>query len=241
MMMNRPFLCKPCGKDYLWGGRRLQDEMGKDRELSPLAESWECSTHPDGLSLVADGEYAGVPLPELLRMHPEYLGSRVRRERSRDMGQLPVLVKFIDAKKDLSVQVHPTDDYAEKFENGQVGKSELWYILDAAKDAHIIYRLRHGIRKEMFRKALQDGTVEKYLQKVPVKKDQVLFVEAGAIHAIGAGCLIAEIQENSNLTYRLYDYDRIDKDGKKRPLKIEKGLDVANLEGRKNRDNLSGC
>ena len=105
--------------------------MGKDRELSPLAESWECSTHPDGLSLVADGEYAGVPLPELLRMHPEYLGSRVRRERSRDVGQLPVLVKFIDAKKDLSVQVHPTDDYAEKFENGQAGKSELWYILDA--------------------------------------------------------------------------------------------------------------
>ena len=231
MMMNRPFLCKPCGKAYLWGGRRLQDEMGKDRELSPLAESWECSTHPDGPSLVADGEYAGVPLPELLRMHPEYLGSRVRRERSRDVGQLPVLVKFIDAKKDLSVQVHPTDDYAEKFENGQAGKSELWYILDAAKDAHIIYGLRHGIRREVLRKALQDGTVEKYLQKVPVKKDQVFFVESGTIHAIGAACLIAEIQENSNLTYRLYDYERIDKYGKKRPLQIEKGLDVANLEG----------
>lgn len=228
--MNKPFLCKPYGKDYLWGGRRLQEEMGKETELSPLAESWECSTHPDGPSMAADGIYAGMELTEILTLHPEYLGSHVRKTGDEGVGQLPVLVKFIDAKQDLSVQVHPTDDYAREFENGQSGKSELWYILDAAKDAKIVYGLRHSTEKDMLRKAVQDGTVEKYLQKVPVEKDQVFFVEAGTIHAVGAGCLIAEIQENSNLTYRLYDYDRVDKNGEKRPLHIEKGLEAASLK-----------
>lgn len=228
--MNKPFLCKPYGKDYLWGGRRLQEEMGKETELSPLAESWECSTHPDGPSMAADGIYAGMELTEILTLHPEYLGSHVRKTGDEGVGQLPVLVKFIDAKQDLSVQVHPTDDYAREFENGQSGKSELWYILDAAKDAKIVYGLRYSTEKDTLREAIQDGTLEKYLQKVPVEKDQVFFVEAGTIHAVGAGCLIAEIQENSNLTYRLYDYDRVDKSGEKRPLHIEKGLETASLK-----------
>lgn len=227
---NRPFLCKPYGKDYLWGGRHLQEEMGKETELSPLAESWECSTHPDGPSMAADGEFAGMELPEILKLHPEYLGSRVRRTDSEDVGQLPILVKFIDSKQDLSVQVHPTDAYAREFENGQSGKSELWYILDAAKDATIVYGLHCSTERDVLRKAAQNGTLERYLQKLPVKKNQVYFVEAGTIHAVGAGCMIAEIQENSNLTYRLYDYDRIDKNGEKRPLHIEKGLDVASLK-----------
>lgn len=229
-MQNKPFICRPCGKDYLWGGSRLQDEMGKMPEFSPLAESWECSTHPDGPSMAADGDYAGMELSEILRLHPEYLGNRLRRMGSVDVGQLPVLVKFIDAKKDLSVQVHPTDAYAREFENGQSGKSELWYILDASKGATIVYGLRQSMTKEELWQAALHGTLEKYLQKVSVKKDQVFFVEAGTIHAVGAGCLIAEIQESSNLTYRLYDYDRIDKDGEKRPLHIEKALEVADLE-----------
>lgn len=225
--MNRPFICKPVGKDYIWGGRRLQDDWEKEGTFSHLAESWECSTHPDGLSVAADGEFAGMELREILKRHPEYLGSHVRG--SEEDGQIPVIVKFIDAKQNLSVQVHPTDEYAGKFENGQRGKTELWYVVEAAEDAHIIYGLKHETDKETLREAAGKGNLEKYLRKIPVKKNQVFFVEAGTIHAIGAGCMIAEIQENSSLTYRLYDYDRTDKKGEKRQLHIEKALDAAIL------------
>lgn len=227
--MNKPFICKPYGKDYLWGGERLREEFAKEDMLSPLAESWECSTHPDGPSGAASGEHAGMELRDILEQHPEYLGSHAGKTGCREPGQLPVLVKFIDARQALSVQVHPTDDYANKYENGQSGKSELWYILDAAEDAAVVYGLSRSVGKDRLRQAAEEGTLRKYLQKVPVKRDQVFFVEAGTIHAIGAGCLIAEIQESSNLTYRLYDYDRVDKSGQKRPLHIEKALDAANL------------
>ncbi len=226
---NRPFLCKPCGKDYLWGGRRLRDDLEKEMGVEYLAESWECSTHPDGPTEVADGEYRGMELTEVLRLHPEYQGSHVRSLKGAWEGQIPVLVKFIDAKQDLSVQVHPTDDYADRHENGQQGKTELWYIMDAAKDAGIVCGLKRKADKEQLCRAALSGDLEKYLRRIPVEKDQVFFVEAGTIHAVGAGCLIAEIQENSNLTYRLYDYDRVDKDGKKRELHLEKALEAADL------------
>lgn len=222
--MNKPFLLKPSAKDYLWGGNRLNDEFAKEIELSPLAETWECSTHPDGPSVVANGEYEGKTLTEVLKDHPEFLGTHIKTK-----GELPILIKFIDAKNDLSVQVHPTDEYAKEYENGQLGKTEMWYVLDASKDASLVYGLSHTTDKEVIKEAIENGTVEKYLQKVPVKKDDVFFIEAGTIHAIGAGALIAEIQENSNLTYRMYDYNRVGKDGKKRELHIEKALDVANL------------
>ena len=224
--MNKPFLLKPSAKDYLWGGNRLNDEFAKEIELSPLAETWECSTHPDGPSFVVTGEYEGNTLTEVLRNHPEFLGTHPKTK-----GELPILIKFIDAKNDLSVQVHPTDDYANEYENGQLGKTEMWYVLDASKDASLVYGLSQTTDKEVIKEAIEQGTVEKYLQKVPVKKDDVFFIEAGTIHAIGAGALIAEIQENSNLTYRMYDYNRVGKDGKKRELHIEKALDVANLNG----------
>jgi len=224
--LNKPFLLKPSAKDYLWGGNRLNDEFAKEIELAPLAETWECSTHPDGPSFVATGEYKGKTLTEVLKNHPEFLGSHPKTK-----GELPILIKFIDAKNDLSVQVHPTDEYANEHENGQLGKTEMWYVLDADKDASLVYGLSHSTDKEVIKEAIESGTVEKYLQKVPVKKDDVFFIEAGTIHAIGAGALIAEIQENSNLTYRMYDYNRVGKDGKKRELHIEKALDVANLNG----------
>ena len=226
--MNRPFICKPVGKDYIWGGRRLRDDWEKEGEFSHLAESWECSTHPDGLSAAASGEFAEMELREILRLHPEYLGSHVR-DRIGD-GQIPIIVKFIDAKQDLSVQVHPTDKFARKFENGQQGKTELWYVVDAAKDAHVVYGLKHRVDRETLREAAERGDPVKYLRRIPVKKNQVFFVEAGTIHAVGAGCLIAEIQENSNLTYRLYDYGRRDNKGEKRQLHIEKALDAATLD-----------
>ena len=222
--MNKPFLLRPSGKDYLWGGRRLNDEFEKGIEMSPLAETWECSTHPDGPSYVSGGSFDGKTLADVIRAHPEYLGSRHAGE-----AELPILIKFIDAKKDLSVQVHPTDAYAREHENGQRGKTEMWYVLDAGKDASLIYGLRYSASQQQMRQMIREGSVTKILQKVPVKKDDLFFIEAGTIHAIGAGTLVAEIQENSNLTYRLYDYDRVGKDGKKRQLHVDKALQVANL------------
>lgn len=221
---TEPFLLKPAAKDYLWGGNRLNDDFSKGIDMSPLAETWECSTHPAGVSKVISGEFEGKLLTEVLADHPELLGTHPGREK-----ELPILIKFIDAKKDLSVQVHPSDEYARKFENGQLGKTEMWYVLDASKEASLVYGFRTDVDKGTVRNSIEDGTIEKYLQKVPVKKDDVFFIESGTVHAVGAGSLIAEIQENSNLTYRMYDYNRIDKSGNKRQLHVEKALDVANL------------
>lgn len=206
-------------------GLSAADEFEKNIDLTPLAETWECSTHPDGPSYVVGGAFDGQELAEVLRAHPEYLGERHKGENA-----LPILIKFIDAKKDLSVQVHPTDVYAQEHENGQLGKTEMWYVLDAGREARLVYGLKQNCTKAEMRRAIADGTVMKYLQKVPIHKDDLFFIQAGTVHAIGAGALVAEIQENSNLTYRLYDYDRVGKDGKKRELHIDKALDVANLK-----------
>ena len=220
-----PFLLHPASKDYLWGGTRLNDDFAKHIASDVVAETWECSTHPDGVSVAASGEWIGMPLDNILRAHPEYLG-----EHARGATELPVLVKLIDAKRDLSVQVHPDDAYARANENGENGKTEMWYVMDADPDSRIAYGLHHTIGREQFLQAVENGTVEKYLQMVPVRKNDLFFIQPGTVHAIGAGCLIAEIQQSSNLTYRLYDYGRTDRNGKQRPLHLEKGLAVANLE-----------
>lgn len=223
--MTKPFLLKPSGKDYLWGGRRLNDEFEKGIELSPLAETWECSTHPDGPSYVVSGEFMGLELAEVIRRHPEFLGRR-----HAGLKELPILIKFIDARQDLSVQVHPDDAYAKEHENGQRGKTEMWYVLDAKKDTKLVYGFRKDTDQQAVREAIEDGSLMKLLQQVPVKKDDLFFIEAGTVHAIGAGALVAEIQENSNLTYRLYDYNRVGKDGRKRELHVEKAMQVADLK-----------
>ena len=168
---NAPLLLRPSGKDYLWGGNRLNDEFEKQIKLSPLAETWECSTHPDGPSYIVGGEYDGMGLAEVLRQHPEYLGERHKGETA-----LPILIKFIDAKQDLSVQVHPTDEYAKEHENGQLGKTEMWYVLDAGREASLVYGLNHRCTKEEIRQAIEEGSVMQYLQKVPIHKDDVFFI-----------------------------------------------------------------
>lgn len=212
----------PAGKDYLWGGTRLRDEYGKKIDLTPLAETWECSVHPDGPSTVENGEFKGRNLAEVLEEHPEYLGSKIQD------GKLPVLVKFIDAKQNLSVQVHPDDEYARKYEH-QNGKTEMWYVIDADEGAELIYGFQHRVTPEILRKAVAAGTLDKHLQKVEVHKGDVFYVPAGTVHGIGAGILIAEIQESSNVTYRVYDYDRIDKNGKKRELHFDKAVQVMDM------------
>ena len=208
----------PVLKDYLWGGDKLKGMFGRDNGGKKISESWEVSVHPDGESGCEGGTLSGYLAANPKAVDPE--GS-----------PLPVLIKYIDAAQNLSVQVHPDDDYAREHENGSLGKTEMWYVMDATKDARLIYGFYHDIDKETLRQSLEQGTVEKYLQKVPVKKDDVFYIEAGTVHAIGAGALIAEVQESSNLTYRMYDYNRVDKYGRHRELHIEKALEVANLHG----------
>lgn len=221
--LNSPFLLKPAVKDYIWGGSRLNDDFNLGYDITPFAEAWVCSVHPDGESIASDYDKS---LSELLKEHPDWLGSHAAQVNN---GELPILIKLIDANKDLSVQVHPDDDYARKYENGSLGKSEMWYVLDARGKASLVYGFKRDISEQQVRKAITNGTIEKYLNYVPVKKNDLFFIEAGTVHAIGAGCLIAEVQESSNLTYRLYDYNRTDKNGNLRELHIDKAIEVANL------------
>lgn len=214
---------KPEGKDYLWGGIRLREEYGKDIPLTPLAETWECSVHPDGKSVIVNGANVGKTLADVLTEHPEYMGSKIPQN-----GEFPILVKFIDAKQDLSVQVHPDDAYARRYEH-QNGKTEMWYVLDATEDASLIYGFEHPVTEEILRQAVETETLGKHLHKVKVRKGDLYYVPAGTVHGIGAGTLVAEIQESSNVTYRVYDYDRVDKDGNKRELHFDKAIKVMDM------------
>ena len=217
--MNIPFLLEPAAKDYLWGGSRLNEDFGKNIDLSPLAETWECSTHPDGESRVN-----GEPLSRVLTRHPEWLGAHPLKT-SGGRPELPILIKLIDARQDLSVQVHPDDAYALEHE-GSLGKTEMWYVLAAQPGAKLVYGFDQDVSERQVRRAIKNGKLDMLLNHVAVEKDDLFYIEAGTVHALGAGCLIAEIQESSNLTYRLYDYDRVGRDGKKRELHIDKAMQV---------------
>ncbi len=222
--LHLPFLLRPAAKDYLWGGSRLNDDFGKNIDCSPLAETWECSTHPDGFSVVASGADMGKTLTEVLFLHPEYLGTHPLQT-MKGKTELPILIKLIDAKQNLSVQVHPDDEYALRHENS-LGKTEMWYVLSARKDAELVYGFNQDMSAERVQQALTEGTIENYLNHVPVYKDDLFYIEAGTVHGIGKGVIVVEIQESSNLTYRLYDYGRIDKNGKPRELHVEKAMQV---------------
>lgn len=217
------FALEPAIKDYIWGGTRLKTEYGKKTELDIVAESWECSTHPDGHSCIASGPWKGKTLAQFLEAHPEAKGTHGQRYQS-----LPILVKLIDAKEDLSVQVHPDDAYALAHE-GQLGKTELWYILKADPGASLVYGFAHDVTPELVRESARDGTILEHLQRVPVHGGDVFLIEPGTVHAIGNGIFLAEIQGNSNVTYRIYDYGRRDRDGKLRELHLGKALAVMNF------------
>ncbi|MBQ3035296.1 MAG: class I mannose-6-phosphate isomerase [Lachnospiraceae bacterium] len=224
----QPFLLKPACKDYLWGGKRLEKEFGKNYGISPLAETWECSVHPDGVSIIDSGVLKELPLDVAIKKYPSMLGTHPRAICGE--GELPVLIKLIDAGQAASVQVHPDDEYARIYENGENGKTEMWYILDAAKEARLVYGFQQRMDRETIKKAVNEDCIEKYLQKVPVQKDDVFYIAPGQVHAIGEGILLAEIQQNSNITYRLYDYKREDQNGNLRELHLDKALEVANLQ-----------
>lgn len=212
---------RPACKDYLWGGNRLIREFGKSFAGERLAETWELSCHPDGMSIIENGEYSGCMLDEYILME----GKKTTGTKSRKYEQFPILIKFIDAADDLSIQVHPDDDFARRNE-GQYGKTEMWYIVDCEEGASLYYGFSREVSKEEFAERIKNKTLLEVLNKVEVQKGDVLFIEPGTIHAIGRGNLIAEIQQNSNVTYRVYDYGRKGADGKERDLHIEKALQV---------------
>lgn len=213
----------PC-KDYLWGGTRLRDEYGKKSDKEKIAESWELSCHKDGQSVVANGEYAGMTLSEYI----EKEGKSILGKNCDKFEYFPILIKLIDAKDNLSVQVHPENDYAMRVE-GEYGKTEMWYIVDCEEGAELLYGFKHEISREEFADRIKNNTLLEVTNNVPVHKGDVFFIEAGTLHAIGKGILIAEIQQNSNTTYRIYDYGRVGADGKPRELHVEKACEVTKL------------
>lgn len=205
---------KPACKDYPWGGRRLIEDFGVDSDKKILAEAWVLSCHPDGSSTLENGE----TLADYINRHgKKILGTNCER-----FNDFPILIKFIDAKENLSVQVHPPDDYALTHE-GQLGKCEMWYILDADKNSVLYCGFKKKISRDEFTARIDDNSLVEVLNAVPARRGEVIFIPAGTIHAIGKGVLLAEIQQNSNVSYRIYDY------GRNRPLHIAKALDVTNL------------
>ncbi|HBI51578.1 MAG TPA: mannose-6-phosphate isomerase [Ruminococcaceae bacterium] len=216
-------LIAPC-KDYIWGGTRLRDEYGKKSDADKVAESWELSCHKDGKSVIENGEYAGRTLDEYI----EKEGKKVLGKNCERFEYFPILIKLIDAKDNLSVQVHPDNEYALRVE-GEYGKTEMWYIVDCEEGAELLYGFKHEISREEFADRIKNNTLLEVTNNVPVHKGDVFFIESGTLHAIGKGILIAEIQQNSNTTYRIYDYGRVGNDGKPRELHIAKACEVTKL------------
>ena len=213
----------PC-KDYLWGGTRLRDEYGKKSDKEKLAESWELSCHKDGQSVIANGEFEGKTLTEYI----DKCGKGILGKKCERFEYFPILIKLIDAKDNLSVQVHPDNEYAMRVE-GEYGKTEMWYIVDREEGAELLYGFKKEISREEFAERIKNNTLLEVTNNVPVHKGDVFFIDAGTLHAIGKGILIAEIQQNSNTTYRIYDYGRVGADGKPRELHIEKACEVTQL------------
>lgn len=205
----------PVLKDYIWGGYRLKETFGRDNGEKPVAESWEVSVHPDGVS-----GYEGGTLLTYLSANPQAVDKRG--------GKFPVLIKYIDAKQNLSVQVHPNDDYARRVE-GDNGKTEMWYVVDADEGAGIYCGFKRSVTKSEFLEKVSAGRVEELLNFIPVRKGDCFLIEAGTVHAIGAGCLICEVQQSSNVTYRVYDYNRKDAAGNARELHLDKAAEVINF------------
>ncbi len=231
-----PFVkLEPSYKDYLWGGNRLREQFGKKCEYDIIAESWELSAHPDGQSVVASGKYDGMLFGEFLKkIGRESLGWKFQSFRS-----FPLLIKLIDARDDLSVQVHPGDEYALEYED-EYGKSEMWYVIDCTDDSYIYCGFKQDVTLEEVRAHIADDTLLELLNKIKVEKGKSYFIPAGTIHAIGKGNLICEVQQNSNSTYRLHDYNRRDKYGNLRRLDIEKALNVMDLHKYEGTD-ISEC
>ncbi|MFW6029589.1 MAG: type I phosphomannose isomerase catalytic subunit, partial [Halanaerobiales bacterium] len=217
----------PIYKEKIWGGKNIQTFFHRTLTKNNIGESWEVAAHKNGESKISNGRYQGSGLKSLFKKYPkELLGQNFE---DTDSDRFPLLVKILDANDKLSVQVHPDNQYAKKIEN-ELGKTEMWYILDAKENAKLVYGVKDDTDKNSFAKAINEGNLENYLNEIVVSKGDVIFIPAGTVHAIEEGILLAEIQQNSDTTYRVYDWNRTDKDGQSRQLHVDKALDVINFD-----------
>lgn len=219
-MMQEPMFLKPVFQEKIWGGSRLKSVFGFDIPNDKIGEDWAISAHPHGVSVVENGEFKGQKLDDLWKEHKELFGHPTE-------PVFPLLIKILDAEDELSVQVHPDDAYGMKHE-GELGKTECWYIIDAEPGAEIIYG-HHAKTREELAEMIKEGRWDDLLKKVPVKKGDFFYVPSGTIHAIGKGIMILETQQSSDTTYRVYDYDRKDASGQKRELHIQQSIDVTTV------------
>ena len=219
-----PIKLAPYVSETIWGGRKLIEEYGVITEKANAAEGWMLSCHEAGASTVVNGEFCGKSLADVVKEHPALCGKNAE-----NFSDFPILIKFIDAMDNLSVQVHPTDEYCKKTGRGQ-SKTECWYIIDCDEDASLILGFKDKISPEDFKNAIENNTLTDYVCNVPVKKGDFFFIESGTLHAICKGILLAEVQESSNTTYRIYDYGRVENDGKPRELHVSDAVEVTKLE-----------
>ncbi len=218
-----PILFNPILKDRIWGGTKLESVLGKDIHSSEVGESWEISGVPNDISVVANGEYKSMELDKLITAYPEeVLGNSIIE---RFGLHFPLLFKFLDAKEDLSIQLHPNDDLAKERHNS-CGKTEMWYVMQADPGARVVVDFKEGVTQESYLEHLKLSTLPSILKEIPVKKGDVFFIDAGTVHAIGKGVLLAEIQQTSDITYRVYDWDRRDANGNSRELHVDLALDA---------------
>jgi mannose-6-phosphate isomerase len=213
-----PITFLPAFKDYPWGGRNLATLFGRELPDGIVAESWEVAAHPNGASIIANGALAGKSLADVHDLWGVKLAGS-HNQAATEQGRFPLLIKLLDANEWLSVQVHPSDPYAREHE-GDLGKTEMWVVLHAKEDAELILGFKAGIAAEKFANALQEGKADDWLHRLPVQAGDVIYVPAGSIHALGPGIVVAEIQQNSDTTYRIYDW------GRDRPVHIDKALEV---------------
>jgi len=224
-----PLTFTPVLRDYIWGGRNLETLYGRQLPPGPTAESWEISGHPTAPTCVDAGRWRGQSLPEVLHaLGVDLAGRRATWALAR--GKFPLLVKLLDAQARLSVQVHPSDAYALAHAGGELGKTEMWYILHARPGAQLILGLRPGVTPQSFRQALADNRLETCLHYLPVQAGNAVFVAAGTLHAILEGIVAVEVQQNSDTTYRVYDWGRLGQDGQPRPLHVKHALDVIDFK-----------
>jgi len=223
----QPIIFTPDMKERVWGGQKLRTVFGKDIPYEHTGESWEIACHDNGQSVAANGPFEGKTLRDILiEDGPSVIGKTFAQG-----DKFPLLIKLIDAKDDLSVQVHPDDAYAAVNENGELGKSEAWVVLEADPGASLVIGLKEGTTKASFKEALEAGKLETVLNQLEVKPGDVIDIPAGLLHAIGTGILLAEVQQNSDTTYRVYDWNRVGLDGKSRELHVDKSLETIDFEG----------
>ena len=222
-----PLQFQPILKDRIWGGTKLKTYLNKPITSEITGESWEISTVENDVSVIANGFHEGKSLNELINEFPEaVLGTKVYEQFGK---QFPLLFKYLDAREDLSIQVHPHDELAKE-RHSSFGKTEMWYVMQADDDARLIVGFKEKSSPEAYLKSLEDKTIIDILDTKNVKKGDVFFLETGTVHAIGAGTVIAEIQQTSDITYRIYDFDRVDASGNTRELHVDLALDAINYE-----------